>query len=62
ERGATVEAVEILRRYLPDHIQVKASGGIKTAAFAEQLISAGATRLGCSASIKIVEEQTVKMQ
>ncbi len=62
ERGATVEAVEILRRYLPDHIQIKASGGIKTAAFAEQLVNAGASRLGCSASIKILEEQTVKMQ
>ena len=59
EKGATVEAVEILRRHLPEHIQIKASGGIKTAAFAEQLINAGATRLGCSASVAIVGEKVM---
>lgn len=54
ERGATVEAVEIMRRYLPKHMQIKASGGIRTYDFAKQLIDAGASRLGCSASIAIV--------
>ena len=43
-----------MRRYLPKHIQIKASGGIKTYQFAKQLIDAGANRLGCSASIAIV--------
>jgi len=57
EKGATLEAVKIMRQHLPPHIQIKASGGIKTFAFAQELIDAGATRLGCSASIAIVQGQ-----
>src|SRR5206468_8714427 len=50
EKGATVEAVRTMRQNLPAHIQIKASGGIRTYEFAKQLIDAGATRVGCSAS------------
>ncbi len=57
ETGATIEAVKTMRENLPPHVQIKASGGIKTYKFAEQLIAAGATRLGCSASVAIVEGQ-----
>ena len=53
EKGASVEAVSLMRKHLPEHIQIKASGGIKTFEFADALIPAGATRLGCSASIAI---------
>ena len=56
EKGASVEAVQLMRAHLPSHIQIKASGGIKTFDFARQMIAAGATRLGCSASVAIVEE------
>jgi deoxyribose-phosphate aldolase len=56
EKGATVEAVSIMRTHLPDNIQIKASGGIKTYTFAKELIDAGATRLGCSSSIQLVKE------
>ncbi len=49
-----------MRENLPEHVQIKASGGIKTFEFANQLIAAGATRLGCSASVAIIEEQTAK--
>ena len=55
EKGATVEAVQLMRKHLPAPIQIKASGGIKTYAFAKQLLDAGATRLGCSASVAIVK-------
>jgi deoxyribose-phosphate aldolase len=55
EVGATIEAVKIMRQNLPVHVQIKASGGIRTYDFAKQLIEAGATRLGCSASVAIVE-------
>lgn len=55
EKGATIEAVELFRLHLPKHVQIKASGGIRDYAFAKQLIDAGATRLGCSASVAIVE-------
>ncbi|HWJ92149.1 MAG TPA: deoxyribose-phosphate aldolase [Flavisolibacter sp.] len=55
ESGASVEAVRIMRQHLPAHIGIKASGGIRNFAFAQQLIDAGATRLGCSASVAIVK-------
>lgn len=54
--GATVKAVQIMRSHLPGSIAIKASGGIRDYAFAQQLIDAGATRLGCSASVQIVKE------
>ncbi len=56
EKGATVEAVQLMRKHLADNIRIKASGGIKTYTFAKQLIDAGADRLGCSSSIAIVNE------
>ena len=56
ETGATIDAVQIMRTHLPSHIQVKASGGIKTFEFAQKLLDAGATRLGCSASVAIVNK------
>ena len=54
EKGATVEAIKLFRQKLPPHVQIKASGGIRDYAFAKQLVEAGATRLGCSASVAIV--------
>ena len=54
EKGASVEAVQLMRKHLPSTIQIKASGGIRTYDFAKQLVNAGATRLGCSASVAIV--------
>jgi deoxyribose-phosphate aldolase len=58
EKGATIEAVAILRKHLPSTFQIKASGGIRSYEFAKQLIDAGATRLGCSASVAIVKGET----
>ncbi|PKV66700.1 deoxyribose-phosphate aldolase [Pontibacter ramchanderi] len=55
--GARVEDVQLMRRVLPNHIKIKASGGIKTYADALALIEAGADRLGCSASIQIVKHE-----
>jgi len=54
EKGASVEAVQLMRKHLPSHIRIKASGGIRTYAFARQLVEAGATRIGASASVAIV--------
>jgi deoxyribose-phosphate aldolase len=58
EKGATVEAVRTMRKNLPAHVQIKASGGIRTYEFAKELVDAGATRLGCSASVAIVNQQS----
>jgi deoxyribose-phosphate aldolase len=60
EKGASVEAVTLMRQHLPPQIQIKASGGIKTFEFANALINAGATRLGCSAGVAIVNGQEGK--
>jgi len=57
EKGATVEAVQLMRKHLPDTIKIKASGGIKNYSFALELVNAGANRLGCSSSIQIVKEE-----
>lgn len=54
EKGASVHAVKLMRKHLPQHVQIKASGGIKNYSFAKELIDAGASRLGCSNSLQIV--------
>ena len=58
DKGASVEAVKLMRKHLPETIQIKASGGIRTFDFAKELIEAGATRLGCSASVAIVKGES----
>lgn len=54
--GATLEAVQAMRRLLPGHVAIKASGGIRSYEFARQLLGAGATRIGTSASVQILAE------
>jgi len=58
--GATREDVELLRKYSPDNVQVKAAGGISTLEDAEAFIELGAARLGTSRIVKlaIAAEQT----
>ena len=56
DNGATVHAVKLMRAHLPQRIGIKASGGIRTYAFARDLVNAGATRIGCSSSMQIVKE------
>ncbi len=62
EKGATVEAVKLMRKNLPQHVQIKASGGIKTYAFAKELIDSGTTRLGCSAGIAIINGEAASKE
>ena len=57
EKGASVSDVQLMRTELPANVKIKASGGIRHYPFAMELIEAGADRLGCSASIQIVEEE-----
>ena len=54
EKGASVEAVKLFRKHLPDQVQIKASGGIRDYATAQLMIDAGARRIGCSAGVAIV--------
>ena len=57
--GAKTEDIKLIRSILPSNVGVKASGGIKDLAFAQELIQAGADRLGTSSGVKIVEEASV---
>jgi deoxyribose-phosphate aldolase len=52
--GATVHDVALMRKAVGPDLGVKAAGGIHTHEEAEQLIAAGATRIGASAGIKII--------
>ncbi len=54
--GATVEDVSLMRRIVGPQMGVKASGGIRTFKDAMQMIEAGASRIGASASISIVTQ------
>jgi deoxyribose-phosphate aldolase len=54
--GATVEDVALLRRVAGPDFGVKAAGGIRDFVAARQMIGAGATRIGTSAGVRIVQE------
>ena len=54
--GAKAEHVRLMKKYAGDQVQVKAAGGIRTWEAAREMIEAGATRLGTSSGVKIVEE------
>lgn len=54
--GATAEDVAILRAVVGSEIGVKASGGVRTFDDLKKMVCAGATRIGASASVKIMEQ------
>jgi deoxyribose-phosphate aldolase len=54
--GATVEDIKLMRQTVGPLMGVKASGGIRDAKGAADMIAAGATRLGTSASVAIVTD------
>jgi deoxyribose-phosphate aldolase len=53
--GAIVEDVALLRRTVGPEMGVKASGGVRTLGDLKAMVAAGATRIGSSASVRIVE-------
>lgn len=53
--GASVHAVEIMKKTVGEDLEVKASGGIRDGKFAAELIEAGATRLGLSSSRAVLD-------
>ncbi len=54
--GATVADVALMRRTVGSSMGVKASGGIRTLADLKAMVAAGATRIGASASVRIMQE------
>ncbi|MFT8525876.1 MAG: deoxyribose-phosphate aldolase, partial [Lentilactobacillus hilgardii] len=55
--GAKATDVAIMKKVVGDRIKVKAAGGIHSAQEAEEMIQAGASRLGTSASLKIIGKE-----
>jgi deoxyribose-phosphate aldolase len=53
-RGATLEDIELMRKSCSANMQIKASGGIKSFAQAKAMIEAGATRIGTSSGVSLV--------
>lgn len=54
--GATIEDIALMSRLTPNEVEVKASGGVRTAENFIDMVKAGATRIGASAGIAIIEE------
>ena len=52
--GAKVENIALMKKNLPDHVGIKASGGVKTVEQALALIEAGAARIGTSSGCTII--------
>jgi len=55
KEGATIHAVELINANRNDVLEIKASGGIKDIKTAEAMIRAGATRLGTSSGVKLMQ-------
>ena len=56
EYGARVEDVELINEHKSELLEIKASGGIKTMEDMENMINAGATRIGTSNGVKMFSE------
>jgi deoxyribose-phosphate aldolase len=54
--GATAEDVRLMRAVVGDGLGVKASGGVRSLEDVQKMVEAGATRIGASASVKILEQ------
>lgn len=58
--GATVEDIALMRRVIGPEMGVKASGGVHNYEEAQNMVAAGATRIGASAGVKIVQGEREK--
>lgn len=57
--GATVEDIKLMRETVGPNIGVKASGGVRNTTDAENMIAAGASRIGASSGVSILQGLTV---
>lgn len=58
-KGATLEAVKLMKDTVKDQLEVKASGGVRTLEDCKKMIEVGATRIGTSNSVDIIERKEV---
>ncbi|MGI8673364.1 MAG: deoxyribose-phosphate aldolase, partial [Luteitalea sp.] len=54
--GATAADVALMRRVVGDSMGVKAAGGVRDLTGAQAMVQAGASRIGASAGVRIVQE------
>ncbi len=54
--GATAEDVALMRRVVGEDMGIKASGGVRTLEGVKAMVAAGATRIGASAGVRIVQQ------
>jgi deoxyribose-phosphate aldolase len=54
--GATAEDIALMRKAVGEGMGIKASGGVRDYATAKKMVEFGATRIGASASVKIIKE------
>ena len=57
--GATREDIELFRAHIATHLKMKAAGGIRSWADAEDYLALGCDRLGTSALVKLMKSETV---
>ena len=54
--GATIEDMKLMRKHAPPHVQVKAAGGVRTLDALLEFRAVGATRVGATRTVDILEE------
>jgi len=59
-KGATIEDLQLMRKHSAPNVQIKASGGIRNLKDTLAAIEVGATRIGASATVAILEGQETK--
>lgn len=53
--GACIEDIRLLKKYIGDHVRIKAAGGIKTRETLEEYLEEGCSRIGTSSGIALLE-------
>ena len=54
--GATIDDLKLMRKHSPDHVQVKAAGGVRTLDARLEVMNVGVTRVGATATETILED------
>ena len=55
--GATLEDIQLFKKYVTEDTKIKAAGGIKSVADAEAFLAAGADRLGTSSLLAMLKQE-----
>ncbi|GCL68599.1 deoxyribose-phosphate aldolase [Veillonella tobetsuensis] len=55
--GATLEDVQLIKKHIGPHVQIKAAGGIRSVEAMKAYIEAGCTRIGASAAVGLLQNR-----